>query len=323
MIKTRIRNALFALFTTAGLLSLHTNALAQFPDKPVTIVVPYGPGSAIDAVARALAQGAQKYLGQNVIVDNKTGAGGALGTQYVGRRPADGYTVGIVSLNPFVLSYFSKALPLHPVDDFTHVIATTGYLMAVAVRTDSKMKDMKDLVENARTNSGKLTYSTSGIASTGYLNMEEFASLANIKLIHVPYKSGAEAVTAVLAGQVDFFADAAWAPFVKDGRMKPLMIFANERSNLYPSIPVPTDIVKANVQQGYLMIVGPKGLSAPVLQRLHEAFKAATADPEYRAVAERFNMELMYQTPSTAKEATAAAMAPLEKMFNNLGLGKQ
>ena len=323
MIKTRIRNAFFALFTTAGLLALHTNALAQFPDKPVTIVVPYGPGSAIDAVARALAQGAQKYLGQNVIVDNKTGAGGALGTQYVGRRPADGYTVGIVSLNPFVLSYFSKALPLHPVDDFTHVIATTGYLMAVAVRTDSKMKDMKDLVENARTNSGKLTYSTSGIASTGYLNMEEFASLANIKLIHVPYKSGAEAVTAVLAGQVDFFADAAWAPFVKDGRMKPLMIFANERSNLYPSIPVPTDIVKANVQQGYLMIVGPKGLSAPVLQRLHEAFKAASAEPEYKAVAERFNMELMYQTPATAKEATAAAMFPLEKMFNKLGLGKQ
>jgi tripartite-type tricarboxylate transporter receptor subunit TctC len=246
-----------------------------------------------------------------------------LGTQYVGRRPADGYTVGVVSINPFVLSYFSKALPLHPVDDFTHVIATTGYLMAVAVRTDSKMKDMKDLVENARANSGKLTYSTSGIASTGYLNMEEFASLANIKLVHVPYKSGAEAVTAVLAGQVDFFADAAWAPFVKDGRMRPLMIFANERSSLYPSVPVPTDIVKANVQQGYLMIVGPKGLPAPVLQRLHEAFKAATADPEYKAVAERFNMELMYQTPSTAKEATAAAMVPLEKMFNNLGLGKQ
>ena len=323
MIKTRLRNALCALFTTAGLLALHTTALAQFPDKPITIVVPYGPGSAIDAVARALAQGVQKNLGQNVIVDNKTGAGGALGTQYVGRRPADGYTVGVVSINPFVLSYFSKALPLHPVDDFTHVIATTGYLMAVAVRTDSKMKDMKDLVENARANSGKLTYSTSGIASTGYLNMEEFASLANIKLVHVPYKSGAEDVTAVLAGQVDFFADAAWAPFVKDGRMRPLMIFANERSSLYPSVPVPTDIVKANVQQGYLMIVGPKGLPAPVLQRLHEAFKAATADPEYKAVAERFNMELMYQTPSTAKEATAAAMVPLEKMFNNLGLGKQ
>ena len=295
----------------------------NFPDRPVTLVVPYGAGSAIDSVGRALALGAQKHLGQSVVVENRSGAGGALGTAYAARRPADGYTLALVSINPFVLSYFSKALPLHPVDDFTHVISTTGYLMAVAVRSDSKIKDIHELVEAARKSPGKLTYSTSGIASTGYLNVEEFSSLANIKAVHVPYKSGAEAMTALLAGQVDFFADATWAPFAKDGRVRPLMIFANERSSLHPQVPVPTDIVKARVQQGYLMIVGPKGLPPLVLQRLHDAFKAATNEAEYKSVTEKFNLESMYYNADTSRKSTQAAMAPLEKMYFTLGLDKQ
>lgn len=186
--KYLIAITLLSLFLFSGI------AKAQFPDRPITLVVPYGPGSAIDAVARALGVGAQKYLGQQIIIENKSGAGGALGATYAGRKPADGYTLALVSINPFILSYFSKAMPLHPVDDFTQVISTSLYLMAVAVRSDSKIKDMPDLIEQIKNNPGKLTYSTAGIASTGYLNMEEFSALAKIKPVHVPYKSGAEAV---------------------------------------------------------------------------------------------------------------------------------
>jgi tripartite-type tricarboxylate transporter receptor subunit TctC len=322
MFQIQPRKFLVALMLLS-LLFFSWGAKAQFPDRPITLVVPYGPGSAIDAVARALGVGAQKSLGQQVIIENKSGAGGALGAVYAGRKPADGYTLAVISINPFVLSYFSKAMPLHPVDDFTQVISTSLYLMAVAVRSDSKIKDMSELMEQIKNNPGKLTYSTAGIASTGFLNMEEFSALAKIKPVHVPYKSGAEAVSAVLAGHVDFFADAAWAPFHKDGRMRPLMIFANERSSKYPTIPVPTDIVKANVQQGYLMIVGPKNIPAPVVQRLHDAFKAALDEPEYKTVIDRFNMESIYAGPEASRKATAAAMPALEEMFITLGLGKQ
>lgn len=322
MMQIHPRKLLVAL-TLLSMFLFHGMVRADFPDKPITLIVPYGPGSAIDAVARAIGIGAQKYLGQQVVIENKSGAGGALGAVYAGRRPADGYTLALVSINPFILSYFSKAMPLHPVDDFTQVISTSSYLMAVAVRADSKIKNMSDLVEQIKANPGKLTYSTAGIASTGYLNMEEFSALAKIKPVHVPYKSGAEAVSAVLAGHVDFFADAAWAPYQKDGRLRPLMIFANERSTKYPDIPIPTDLVKANVQQGYLMIVGPKNIPAPVLKRLHDAFKAATNEPEYKSVLDKFNMEPIYAGPEATRKATSAAMPVLENMFNTLGLGKQ
>ncbi len=323
MIKMQFRRLVMGLSVLASFAWQPLLAQDSFPERSVTLVVPYGAGSAIDGVARALALGAQKHLGQTVLVDNRSGAGGALGAAYAARRPADGYTLALVSINPFVLSYFSKALPLHPVDDFTHVISTTAYLMAVAVRSDSKIKDMPDLVEAIRKSPGKLTYSTSGIASTGYLNVEEFSSLANIKAVHVPYKSGAEAMTALLAGQVDFFADATWAPFAKDGRVRPLMIFANERLSNYPQVPVPTDIVKARVQQGYLMVVGPKGIPAPVLQRLHDAFKAALNEPDYKSVVEKFNLEAMYMGSDASRKATAASIPPLEKMYFTLGLDKQ
>lgn len=312
-----------SLFITAGLASAPNSARAEFPDRPITLVVPSGPGSAIDAVARSLAQGAQKRLGQNVIVDNRPGAGNALGPIYVGKRPADGYTIGIVSNNPFVLAHFFNTLQMDPVTDFTHIITTTGYLMAVAVRADSKIKDINELLEAARRQPGRLTYSTSGTASTGFLNMEEFSALAKIKAQHVPYKSGAEAVTAVLAGHVDFFSDAAWAPFAQDGRLRPLLIFANKRSSRYPDIPVPADIVSARISPGELLLIAPKGLPPAVLQKLHDAFKEASNAPEYLNILEKFNLEPMYKSPDETRDSIAASIPPLRKMFDTLGLGKQ
>ena len=313
---------LLTLWCLIVLMVVMPTARAEFPERPITLVVPYGPGSAIDAVARGLAQGAQKRLGQNIVVDNKSGAGGALGTMTVGRRPADGYTIGIVSNNPFVLAHFSNTLPMDPVTDFTHIITTSGYLMAVAVKSDSPFKDIKSLLDMARQQPGKLTYSTSGTASTGYLNMEELAALAGVKVQHVPYKSGAEAVTAVLSGQVDFFADAAWAPFARDGRMQPLLIFADKRSNRYPEVPVPGDIVRARVSPGELLLVGPKGMPPQITQRLHDAFKEAANDPEYLSVMEKFNLQPVYKGSEATRNDIEASVVPLKKMFDALGLGK-
>jgi len=319
----RVRALATGLLIAFGLASAPKMACAEYPDHPIALVVPYGAGSAIDAVARGLAQGAQKYLGQNVIVENRSGAGGAIGAMYVGRKTADGYTIGIVSSNPFILARFSNTLQMDPVNDFTHIITTTGYLMAVAVRADSKIKNIKDLLDTARQQSAKLTYSTSGIASTGYLNMEELAALAKIKVQHVPYKSGAEAVTALLSGQVDFYADAAWAPFAQDGRLRPLLIFASKRSSRYPDVPVPADIVNASVQPGELLLIGPKGLSPDVLQRLHDAFKKASSEPDYLNILEKFNLDPLYKGPAETRNDLAASVNPLHKMFDTLGLGNQ
>jgi tripartite-type tricarboxylate transporter receptor subunit TctC len=296
---------------------------AEYPQKQINLVVPYGPGSAIDLVARSLAIGAEKSLGQTIVVENKVGAGGAIGAQYVMNRPADGYTIGLVSVNPFVISTLTKSLPGNPQTDFSYIIRTTGYLMALAVRSDSPWKNINDYVQFAKANPGKLTYSSSGLVSTGNLNMEEFASLAGIKVTHIPMKSGSESNTALLGGHVDSLADAAWAPFEKDGKFRPLMLFANERSPKYPQVPVPRDVVSANVQPGYLLIVGPKDMPRPIVKRLHDAFRVAMSDPAYVSVLDKFNLENLYLNSDDTKKAVMESIEPLGKMVTNLKIGAQ
>jgi tripartite-type tricarboxylate transporter receptor subunit TctC len=296
---------------------------AEYPQKQINLVVPYGPGSAIDLVARSLAIGAEKNLGQTIMVENKVGAGGAIGTQYVMNKPADGYTIELVSVNPFVISSLTKSLSGNPQTDFSYIIRTTGYLMALAVRSDSPWKNINDFVQYAKANPGKVTYSSSGLVSTGNLNMEEFASLAGIKVTHIPMKSGSESNTALLGGHVDSLADAAWAPFEKDGKFRALMLFANERSPKYPQVPVPRDVVSANVQPGYLLIIGPKDMPKPIVKRLHDAFKAAMSDPAYVGVLEKFNLENLYLNSDDTKKAVMESIEPLGKMVTNLKIGAQ
>ena len=296
---------------------------AEYPQKQINLVVPYGPGSAIDLVARSLAIGAEKNLGQTIMVENKVGAGGAIGTQYVMNKPADGYTIELVSVNPFVISSLTKSLSGNPQTDFSYIIRTTGYLMALAVRSDSPWKNINDFVQYAKANPGKVTYSSSGLVSTGNLNMEEFASLARIKVTHIPMKSGSESNTALLGGHVDSLADAAWAPFEKDGKFRALMLFANERSSKYPQVPVPRDVVSANVQPGYLLIIGPKDMPKPIVKRLHDAFKAAMSDPAYVGVLEKFNLENLYLNSDDTKKAVMESIEPLGKMVTNLKIGAQ
>ena len=296
---------------------------AEYPQKQINLVVPYGPGSAIDLVARSLAIGAEKNLGQTIMVENRVGAGGAIGTQYVMNKPADGYTIELVSVNPFVISSLTKSLSGNPQTDFSYIIRTTGYLMALAVRSDSPWKNINDFVQYAKANPGKVTYSSSGLVSTGNLNMEEFASLARIKVTHIPMKSGSESNTALLGGHVDSLADAAWAPFEKDGKFRALMLFANERSPKYPQVPVPRDVVSANVQPGYLLIIGPKDMPKPIIKRLHDAFKAAMSDPAYVGVLEKFNLENLYLNSDDTKKAVMESIEPLGKMVTNLKIGAQ
>jgi tripartite-type tricarboxylate transporter receptor subunit TctC len=312
----------FTVFCTALIVSSLLNA-AEYPQKQINFVVPYGPGSAIDLVARSLAIGAEKSLGQTILVENKVGAGGAIGAQYVMNRPADGYTIGLVSVNPFVISMLTKSLPGNPQNDFSYIIRTTGYLMALAVRSDSPLKNINDYVQFAKANPGKLTYSSSGLVSTGNLNMEEFASLAGIKVTHIPMKSGSESNTALLGGHVDSLADAAWAPFEKDGKFRPLMLFANERSSKYPQVPVPKDVVSASVQPGYLLIVGPKDMPRPIMKKLHDAFRVAMSDPAYVSVLDKFNLENLYLNSDDTKKAVMGSIDPLGKMVTNLKIGAQ
>ncbi len=314
-IVTMIILGVFLNFTLAAKAS-------EFPTKPVTLIVPWGPGSATDVVSRALANGAKKYLGQNVLIENKTGGGGTAGTQYMLTKPPDGYGIGVTSLNPFLIAYLTGTLHHHPANDFTHILRVCGYLFAIAVRADAPWKNIQDFIQFARANPGKISYSSSGVGTTGHINMEEFAQLAKIQLTHVPYKSGSESNTALLGGHVDALSDAAWAPLTSAGKFRVLLIYANERSPRYPQVPIPKDVVGENVRPGYILLFAPKGVPRPVVMKLHDAFKMAMNEPEYHAVLERFNLTPLYLHSEDSQKAVQEDIAPIGKLVQKLGLQK-
>jgi len=324
MSKINVKQGLCGLLAALGLFMapVAPAVAADYPDRPISFIVTTGPGSAMDLVARSLTSGAEKHLGQAIVVENKLGGGGVVGVQYIMGKPADGYTLGIASINPFIISHYTGTLGGHPVNDFSHIMRTTGYLFALAVRADAPWKNVEELIRYAKANPGKLSYTTSGVGTTGNLNMEEFALLAGMQVTHVPYKSGSESNTAVLGGHVDALSDAAWAPLVQAGKFRALLIYANERSPRYPQVPIPRDIVSADVQPGYLLLLAPKDVPRAIVKKLHDAFRLAMEEPAHKAVLEKFNLEPLYLSSEDSKKAVADAMLPLGKLVTKLGLGK-
>jgi tripartite-type tricarboxylate transporter receptor subunit TctC len=273
-------------------------ALAQgkFPDRPVRLIVPWPPGGSADAQLRSLAELAGRRLGQNIVVENRPGASGTLGAQFLTTqaRP-DGHTISQMHLSIIRRPYLVRTPPWDPVADFSHIIGLTGWLFGIVVKADGPIKTFADYVAYARANPGRLTYATSGIATTNHLTMEELSAREKIELVHVPYRASNEAAVAVASGEVMSVADSsAWAPLVDGGQLRPLCVWTAERSPRFPDVPTLKEL-------GYEMVVtspyglsGPKGMDPGVVRVLHDALKEALFDPANAAVRAQFDMPLEY-----------------------------
>lgn len=295
---------------------------AEYPTKPIYLVTPWGAGGAIDAATRSLANAAKKYLGQPVITENKTGGGGTVGTVYVLTKPPDGYTIGITSLPPTLVSYHMGTLNYHPIDDFTYIIRVCGYFFGICVRADAPWKTIQEFIQYCKDNSGKVSYASSGVGSTGHIAMEEFASLAGIELLHVPYKGG-DTSTALLGGHVEALSDAAWAPFVEAGRFRLLATYGIERSPRYPQVPTVKEIGYDMVRPSPIQIFGPKGLPKPIVKQLHDAFKKSLDDPGVQAAFDKFNMPTLYLNSEDCEKAVRQDLESFGKLVQKLGLEKK
>jgi tripartite-type tricarboxylate transporter receptor subunit TctC len=295
---------------------------AEYPSKPVYLVAPWGAGGAIDAAMRAYANALKKPLGQPVIVENKTGGGGVVGTVYVLTKPADGYTIGITSLPPTLVSYYMGTLDSHPVDDFTYIARVCGYFFGICVRADAPWKTIQEFVQHCKANPGKVTYSSSGMGSTGHIAMEEFASLAGVELLHVPYKGG-DTSTALLGGHVDALCDAAWAPYVEGGRFRLLANFVDKRHPRYPEVPTAKELGYDMVRPSPIHVYGPKGLPRNIVNRLHDAFKGSMDDPGVQNALNKFNMPPLYLNPEESEKAIRQDFDAFGKLVQKLGLRKR
>jgi len=295
MNKSKIFLILILAFT-ALLITSAPGWAAAFPNKSITLIVPYQAGGATDVIIRPLAEAARKHLGQPVIVENRPGGGGAVGAgSIVGKNP-DGYLLAVVT--PAILrnSYINK-LPFHPVKDLTAIIRVAGFFYGIVVRSDSPHKTLPDLLEFTRANPGKVTYMASGVGTGGHIAMEELASNAGgLQFTHIPSKGDAESSTALLGGHVDVISTpSGWIPLLEAGKLRLLATYGEKRNKRFPDIPTVLELGYKVVQESPIGIVGPKNMPKEVVKVLHNGFRKGLDDPGYLSTMGRFEMPVLYQ----------------------------
>ena len=266
----------------AALLAFAAQALAQYPNKPVQMIVAFTPGSAVDIVGRIVAERLSQMWGQPVVSDNRAGAGGSIGSNVVARAAPDGYTL-LVTSNAHVVnpSIFAK-LPYDTLKDFTDIALFVEQPNVMVVATESRYKTLRDLVDAAKAKPGSLNIGHAGIGSGTHLNTEKFIAAAQIKVVEVPFKGTPEVVAAILSGNVDGY----WAPisaaqsFVKGGKVRPLAVSTAKRNPTMPDVPTTAEAGTKNAESSlWVALWGPAGMSPELVSKINGDVRKALADP--------------------------------------------
>ncbi|MVW70034.1 tripartite tricarboxylate transporter substrate binding protein [Bordetella sp. 15P40C-2] len=282
-----IRRLTLASMAILGLsfLTPLTSALAAYPDKPIRIVVPLAPGGTVDMVARLISKGLGQELGQSVIVENKAGASGLIGTREVARAAPDGYTLLAVA-NTFVSApAFVPEAGYDPLKDFAPITQTCQIPMVLVAHPSLPQNTVTALIEDARANPGKISFGSSGVGSTGYIAAELFSRQANIEMLGVAYKGNAQALTDLVGGQVMTMFDqvSTSAPYIKSNKLKPIAVTTQTRSVLLPDVPTIAESGLPGYEDvTFNAILAPAGTPAEVVDKLHGAIAKVLAQPALR-----------------------------------------
>jgi len=304
---------------TAASLALPRLAHAQaFPAKPIRYICPWPAGGSTDAVIRSIAESAAKTLGQQIVVDNKPGAGGMLGANELVNAKPDGYTVSQLPHGVFRIPHMQKTL-FDPLKDFTWIACLTGYTFGLVVPADSPIRSIAELVAYAKANPEKFTYGSTGIGTSPHLAVEEFAQRAGIRLTHVPFKGNADNMQAILGGHTMAASDATgWAPHVASGKLRLLATYGSKRTKRWPDTPTLDELGYKTVSDSPFGVCGPKGMDPAVTRTLHDAFRKTLDDPAVLATFDKFDQTVIYMGTDEytrwARETFVAEKATIERL---------
>jgi tripartite-type tricarboxylate transporter receptor subunit TctC len=307
-------------------LAMAGTAFAQYPERPVTMIVPFPPGGVADTVARPVAEAMGTVLKQPVIIENKAGAGGGIGMAHVAKAKPDGYTILMALSSLVVLPEADKVLgraPAFQVKDLVPIARITADPTVLAVRADSPWKTYQEFVAYAKANPGKLNYGSSGNYGTMHIPMAMLAGAAGVQMTHIPYTGAGPAIVALLGGQVDALSTgpATVVQHVQAGKIRVLAHWGSARLAVLPDVPTLKELGVPIDYAQWSGVFAPAGTPEPVLARLRDAARAAANDPKVKEVLGKAGSPILYQDSADFGryvDADATKMADVVKRIGKL-----
>lgn len=316
-------NRRLALCALAGTPLAWAQNGARFPNRPVTLWVPWPAGGATDLTLRLLAEAAGRHLGQKVLTENRSGAGGTLVMPVLQQAAPDGYTIAQMP-QPVFRAPWTQHVAWDPIRDTTPILQISGVTFGIVVPEASPFRSLDDLFAWARQHPGRLNVATNGVGTTPHVVMDQLFGERGLTYVHVPYKGTSEQMIAVSSGQVMVGVNSnGFAPFVDGGQLRLLVTFGAQRTKRWPQVPTLKELGLGIVANSPYGLAGPAGMPADVVRVLHDAFRAAMFDPAHVAELAKYDQELAYLGPEDYGRAMRAAYEAERRAVERLGLAKK
>lgn len=300
-------------------LSAAASAFAAYPEKPVTLVVPFPPGGSTDSIARVVGQKLSDKMGQSFVIENKAGATGTIGAAFVKRAPADGYTLFVSSLGPFVIApHLIKGVQYDALNDLDPITVLVQAPNVLVVPIASPTKNVQELLARLKATPGKVSFASSGNGSSDHLSAELLWQQTGTQGLHIPYKGGGPAINDLLGGQVDaaFVNINSIIQHIKAGKVRALGISSENRNPLLPDVPTLQEQgVKGAEVQSWQAVAGPKGLPADIKAKLQAEIKAALNEPAVKEKLLAQGFEIVTNTPDEFAKFQAAEYAKWKQLI--------
>ncbi len=316
-------------FAVSGLLAVlslapiqaQAQATDNWPNKGLTLIVPYAPGGFSDTRMRLLARKLSDKLGQPVVVENKGGAGGVIGTSMIAKAAPDGYTLGSGNLAPLAVNpSLMPKMPYNVARDLAPVILIENSPLVLSVANNMPVKTLDELIALAKKEPGKLTFGSSGVGGAHHLSGEMFRDSAKIDITHVPYKGGSPAATDLMAGHLNMMFEMGYAalPSIQGGRVRPIAVTSAERLTILPDVPTMSELgIKGFESYNWQGIIVPAGTPAPIIAKLNQAFNEILKDPDVATAISSVGSQTVGGTPEAFGNFIASETAKWAKVIKS------